>query len=150
MTVPAGEPPSLRQRLQEVYRRLRLLTRATSASAALRQLCETLDQVEDEFSGIVKKRRLPPRPSLTGCSRQLVVIVFGPTGHAFTQPGPTALEQKSRSSVRPNGPTAHLRCTGVFRLPGSSQCCRQIKELTARWASFSRDSNEPGPMALAG
>ena len=28
-----------------------------------------------------------------GCSRQLVVMFFGPTGHSFTQPGPTALEQ---------------------------------------------------------
>ena len=28
-----------------------------------------------------------------GCSRQLVVIVFGLNGHPFTQPGPTALEQ---------------------------------------------------------
>ena len=33
----------------------------------------------------------------------------------------------------------------------ASRCGRaMMKELTARWASFSRDSNEPGPMALAG
>jgi hypothetical protein len=52
--------PSTGERLKEVYRRLDLLPRADSAEGALRQICEVLEQVEDELSGIPKQ--VPPPP----------------------------------------------------------------------------------------
>lgn len=58
----ASQPRSIRDRLDEVYRRLRTLPRATTSDEALRQLCETLDEVEDAWSGIPKKSA-PPSPS---------------------------------------------------------------------------------------
>ena len=54
--------PSPRDRLNEVYRRLTALPRTTNSEAALIQLCETLEQVEDELSGIPK--RAPPMPNM--------------------------------------------------------------------------------------
>lgn len=62
MAEPGNPPRSIRERLEEFYGRLRALPRAESAAAALQQLCETLDQVEDEMSGIVKKS---PPPALS-------------------------------------------------------------------------------------
>jgi hypothetical protein len=56
-----SKPRSIRERLDELYRRLRLLPRAQSPDDALRQLCEILDEVEDEWSGIPKKSP-PPTP----------------------------------------------------------------------------------------
>jgi hypothetical protein len=53
---------SIRERLDELYRRLRLLPRARTADDALQQLCDTLDAVEDAWSGIPKKSP-PPLPS---------------------------------------------------------------------------------------
>jgi hypothetical protein len=47
-------------RLNEFYRRLGLLPRAKSAERALKQICQTLDEVEDELSGVVKKATPPP------------------------------------------------------------------------------------------
>jgi hypothetical protein len=59
--MPADVPrPSIRERLNEVYRRLRLSSKAESADAAFRQLCETLENVEDELSGVAKKSPPPP------------------------------------------------------------------------------------------
>jgi hypothetical protein len=58
----ASEPRSIRERLDEVYRRLRLSPRAQSSVEALRQLCDTLDEVEDAWSG-VRKQSPPPFPS---------------------------------------------------------------------------------------
>ncbi len=51
---------SARERLDELYRRLPMLERAESAEEAFRQLCETLDQVEDELSGLPKQSPPPP------------------------------------------------------------------------------------------
>jgi hypothetical protein len=65
----SGEAPrqhSLRERVGELYRRLRLLPQATSGAQAFQQLCETLDQVEDEFSGVKKKSPPPPPQSPDG------------------------------------------------------------------------------------
>jgi hypothetical protein len=53
---------SLRERLDELFRRLRALPRPGTADEALKQLCETLDEVEDAWSGIPKKSP-PPLPS---------------------------------------------------------------------------------------
>jgi len=52
--------PSIVQRLGELYRRLRQLPRTGSAEAALQLLCCTLEQVEDEFSGVAKQSPPPP------------------------------------------------------------------------------------------
>jgi hypothetical protein len=61
MSEPAPPHP-IRERLDEVYRRLRALPHAENADAALRQLCDTLEQVEDEWSGVAKKSP-PPAPA---------------------------------------------------------------------------------------
>ena len=49
-----------RERLLEFYRRLRELPQADSAKSAFQQFCETLDRVEDEWSGIAKQIPTPP------------------------------------------------------------------------------------------
>ena len=51
---------SVRERLDELFRQLRSLPCAGSADEASRQLCDTLDVVEDAWSGIPKKS--PPQP----------------------------------------------------------------------------------------
>ena len=57
---------STRDRLIEFYRRLRELPQRDSARAAFQQICETLDRVEDEWSGIPKLIPIPPLASLDG------------------------------------------------------------------------------------
>lgn len=59
---PTTGRSSIRERLDEFYRRLAQLPRCDTAESAFRQLCETLDQVEDELSGL-PKRSPPPAPS---------------------------------------------------------------------------------------
>jgi hypothetical protein len=61
MDSSAGQSRSIRERLDELYRRLRVLPRAGSPDEAFRQMCETLDAVEDALSGIPKKSP-PPSP----------------------------------------------------------------------------------------
>jgi hypothetical protein len=51
---------TIRERVNELYRRLRALPNAANAESALAQLCQTLEEVEDELSGIVKKSPPPP------------------------------------------------------------------------------------------
>ena len=60
------QPVDPHERLAEFYRRLRERPQAGSAAAAFLQLCETLDQVEDELSGIVKQVPVPPISSPDG------------------------------------------------------------------------------------
>lgn len=52
---------AIRQRLDEFYRRLGALPRASSAEDALEEISRTLDQVEDDLSGITKKVPPPPK-----------------------------------------------------------------------------------------
>ena len=62
----AGQPRSIRERLDELYRRLGMLPRAGSPDEALRQLCDTLDEVEDAWSGVPKKTPPPPPSGFDG------------------------------------------------------------------------------------
>jgi len=56
-------PLTIAQRLEEYYRRLNQLAPARSAAEAIEQVCRTLEEVEDELSGIPKQ--VPaPRPSM--------------------------------------------------------------------------------------
>lgn len=48
-----------RERLQELYRRLGSSPKAISAEAAFCELCEMLEQVENELSGIEKGESIP-------------------------------------------------------------------------------------------
>ncbi len=48
-----------RERLPELYRRLGATPKAESSDVALRELCEVLDQVENEFSGVTQPVRIP-------------------------------------------------------------------------------------------
>ena len=66
MSAQPPKPISIQERLDVLYRRLRLAPRATSAGEALRQLCATLEQVEDEFSGVSKQTPPPPPTDFDG------------------------------------------------------------------------------------
>ena len=59
MTDPASNPTPIRERLTEVYRRLKAHPRASSGAEALQQLCEVLEQVEDELSGVAQQEPSP-------------------------------------------------------------------------------------------
>ena len=48
-----------RERLQELYRRLNSLPKMNSPEEAFRQLCEMLEQVEDELSGVPRSASTP-------------------------------------------------------------------------------------------
>ena len=50
---------TLRQRLHELYRRLSSTSKASSSEAALRELGELLDHVENEFSGVPQPAKSP-------------------------------------------------------------------------------------------
>lgn len=60
MDASGCQPRSIRERLDELYRRLKWLPRAASADEAFRQLCDTLEEVEDAWSGIAKQTPAPP------------------------------------------------------------------------------------------
>lgn len=59
VTDPARIPTPIQDRLVEVYRRLRERPHASSGTEALRQLCEVLEQVEDELSGLPRQNPSP-------------------------------------------------------------------------------------------
>ena len=59
MTDPDRIPPPIRDRLAEVYRRLKERPHASTGTEALQQLCEVLEQVEDELSGIARQDPSP-------------------------------------------------------------------------------------------
>jgi hypothetical protein len=61
VTEPAAQAKlSIRERLTRFYERLSAKPNATNAQDAMRQLSETLDETEDELSGIPKKNPPPP------------------------------------------------------------------------------------------
>jgi hypothetical protein len=51
---------ALQDRIKEFYKRLGASPRASTADEALEQLSRTLDEVEDDLSGIPKKSPPPP------------------------------------------------------------------------------------------
>ncbi len=51
---------TIRERLNELYRRLAAAPRAAAADDAFDLICRTLDEVEDEMSGIPKQTPPPP------------------------------------------------------------------------------------------
>ena len=57
--MPESTKWSSQQRLAEVYRRLSVAPRVNSAEDALRMVCVTLEQVEDELSGLPKQTPPP-------------------------------------------------------------------------------------------
>jgi hypothetical protein len=61
LTEPAPAPKlSVRERLTKFYERLSGKPPASNANDAMRQLRETLEEVEDQFSGVTKKNPPPP------------------------------------------------------------------------------------------
>jgi hypothetical protein len=62
----SGAPWSIASRVAEFYRRLASLPPARSADEAFRQICDTLEQVEDELSGIPKRSPPPPPEASDG------------------------------------------------------------------------------------
>ena len=56
-------PWTIAERLAEVYRRLHDLPAARSSDEAFQMICDTLEHVEDEFSGI-PRRDPPPEPDV--------------------------------------------------------------------------------------
>ncbi len=74
-----AETPSKDERLKEFFQRLASLQPASTFEEAYRQLCKTLDQVEDEMSGLPNEperwmtldRMFPPQSdrmsSVAGC-----------------------------------------------------------------------------------
>ena len=60
----AEQPWTIAERLAEVYRRLYGLPAARSAEEAFQMICDTLEGVEDEYSGI-PRREPPPEPPAT-------------------------------------------------------------------------------------
>jgi hypothetical protein len=64
MSDKASRQHSIQERVDELYRRLRQLPPAKTSEAAFQRLCQTLEAVEDELSGITKKTP-PPPPSLS-------------------------------------------------------------------------------------
>jgi hypothetical protein len=58
--------PTMRERLEEFYRRLAALPRPSTADEALEQICRTLDEVEDELSGIPRANPPPQRWATDG------------------------------------------------------------------------------------
>ena len=64
--MPTNPRHSIPQRLREIYRRLQCLPNANTAEEAFSQLCQTLEQVEDELSGIEKATPAPPLGSSDG------------------------------------------------------------------------------------
>lgn len=63
---PASTDRSIRERLDEPYHRLKQLPACDTADGAFRQLCETLEQVEDELSGVPKQSPPPPPSQFDG------------------------------------------------------------------------------------
>jgi hypothetical protein len=57
---------TIRERLDELYRRPALTPHAACAEDALEEVCRTLEQVEDDLSGIPKQVPPPRPPSFDG------------------------------------------------------------------------------------
>ncbi|MFE6225467.1 hypothetical protein [Streptomyces sp. NPDC057854] len=93
---------SLAERLNIVYQRLNALPPATGARDALRQLSETLESVEDDYSGVPKN----PNPGLAFDGR-----MYPPRADYITEEDDGRLIAVTRGNVIYAEPDGTLRIT---------------------------------------
>jgi hypothetical protein len=113
-----AETPSKDERLKEFFQRLASLQPASTFEEAYLQLCKTLDQVEDEMSGLPNEperwmtldRMFPPQPdrmsSVAGCD----VKRFDNLRHITYISGNGAIEIRSK---RLKGKTADTHLSKI-------------------------------------
>ncbi|NEA30600.1 hypothetical protein [Streptomyces sp. SID13031] len=114
--MPDEQPLSLPERLALVYERLDQLPPARTASEAFTQLATTLDEVEEQYSGVPRD----PNPGLKFDGRMY------PPREDFTERtadgGLRATTRGNQIDISPDGTTSILsRKTGdeVYRRPGA-------------------------------
>ncbi|MFF4647452.1 hypothetical protein [Streptomyces sp. NPDC001389] len=93
---------SLPERLAIVYERLTALPPAKGAREALRQLADTLDSVEDEYSGVPKD----PNPGLAFDGR-----MYPPRADYITEEADGTLKAVTKGNVIYAHPDGTLRIT---------------------------------------
>ena len=98
--------PTMRKRLGEFYRRLAALPRAASAAEALEQICRTLDQVEDDLSGIPRASPPPVRGQAMAECIRLWMTMSPSMGMVELQQPPEATESKSKLMAKWRSSTA--------------------------------------------
>lgn len=113
-----AETPSKDERLKEFFRRLASLEPASTFEEAYRQLCKTLDQVEDEMSGLPNEperwmtldRMFPPQPDRMSSVAECDVKRFDNLRHITYISGNGAIEIRSK---RLKGQTADTHLSKI-------------------------------------